>query len=133
MGRALGGLDTPANLVMLCLLCHKDQPDHHRLSAMIWLRKRAHVAMHHVTFLGLLPWLMTMSASEFVSNGHALALENNERHRSWWLSLSNGEQSKTMREMVDAQRVQHEKARKAWAEYEPITIEYQRGPQRDVV
>lgn len=127
LGRYLGGLDTPANLVMLCNLCHKDQPDHDRNSAIIWLRKRAHVAMHHVTFLGMLPFFMTMSPAEFVSHGHGVALERNASHRAWWFSLSNAEQIDAMRGMVEQQRQAHESARNAWADYEPSAIYAQSG------
>lgn len=74
LARVYGGLDTPANLVMLCRTCHLDQPDYGRQSAISWINKRAYLANYGVTFFGELPLLINASAAELARNSYDLIM-----------------------------------------------------------
>lgn len=99
LARVYGGLDNEANLILLCRLCHKDQPDFGVDTAIAWLNRRAFLANEGVWLFGTLPLLLRSTASELTSQNHEWALRSNAAYSAEWNTKTEIERVAALREM----------------------------------
>ena len=99
LARVYGGLDNESNLVLLCRLCHKDQPDYGVATALSWLNRQAYLACEAVWLFGTLPILLRYTASEMTEKNHEWALQCDPSYRDLWGSKTELERATFLREM----------------------------------
>lgn len=94
--RVYDGLDNAANLVLLCYLCHRQQPDYTTESAKTWLDQRAFVANYGVTIFGNLPYLMGESVLVLAQRSHDNMMAQSKRYAEAWHDKTVEEQREHM-------------------------------------
>lgn len=115
--RCYAGLDHVGNLVLLCDLCHRQQPDFGAADAKRWLDRRAYTANYGCDLFGTLPILLTTPAADLVDRGLARLMVTNVQMSAEFFGMTQEDQDRLRADAIALFTDSKRRVERAWNDY----------------